>query len=111
VRIEKLKDQLDLATETGNPKYYNRARKIMEKLLSTTSPWPSLFGAFSVNEQFVESFTLYTLANAKYKLTSLALLIPRRNSTQIVRDIPASLSNRTKLNKMLNCLARHYPVP
>jgi hypothetical protein len=111
-RISKLKSRLDVAENTGKSKDYKKARKTMARILATTRPWPSLFGAFSINEQFVEAFTLYTLLRAKSGLTSLALSIPDGNPA--VQDIPATLGSRANLKKMLDCfkpLYGNYPTP
>jgi hypothetical protein len=76
-----------------------RAHRILWRILALGRPFPSLLGAFSANEQFVESFTLYTLMGATTPLTSLPLQV----SPGLIRDIPATISQRKRLSKALKC--------
>ncbi len=76
-----------------------KAHKILSRILAQARPFPSLFGAFSADEQFVETFTLFTLMNASPPLTSAPLQI----SPGLVRDIPATASHRKRLAKVLQC--------
>jgi hypothetical protein len=110
LKIWKLETVLGLAA-AGVTKEYTHANKIIARLLAKSRPWPSLFGAFSVNEQFVETFVLDTLLQATPGLTSLALSIPQGHPAQ--QDIPGTLSKRNRLQNMLNCFAARfgsYPI-
>jgi hypothetical protein len=111
-KVQKLIDQARLASSTGQRQDYDKARRIMARILAKVRPWPSLFGGYSVNEQFVETFTLYTLLRANPGLTSLALSIPSGNPN--VQDIPGTLRDRRRLLEMLDCFVPYggpYPVP
>jgi hypothetical protein len=79
--------------------HVQRAHKILWRILAEGRPFPSLLGAFSANEQFVETFMLYTLMHANTPLTHLPLLV----STGSVRDIPDTISKRKRLSKVLQC--------
>jgi hypothetical protein len=84
------------------------AHRRLWRILAFGRPFPSLLGAFSANEHFVEAFTLYTLRHAPTPLTSLRLQV----SPGFVRDIPQDLSlplsppnpqSRKRLRKVLEC--------
>jgi hypothetical protein len=77
----------------------NKAHKILGRILALGRPFPSLLGAFSANEQFVESFTLYTQSRATPALTSLPLQVSPGN----IRDVPATLNSRRRLVKVMSC--------
>src|SRR5262249_24507324 len=87
---------------TDNPPKFLRAHKILARLLSVRRPWSSLLAAFSVNEDFVESFTLYTLTKANPTLSSLGLAIPLPGQPIRV-NIPATLSSRPLVAAKLLC--------
>ena len=92
------------ALNTGNIK---KAHRILWRILAPGRPFPSLLGAFSANEQFVETFMLYTLLHAPTPLTSLPLQV----SPGMVRDVPATLANRQRLSKLLQCFDSLVPPP
>ena len=84
------------ALKAGNIK---KAHRILGRILAPSRPFPSLLGAFSADEQFVETFTLYTLLHATPPLTSAPLQV----SPGLVRDIPATITDRKRLSKVLVC--------
>jgi len=84
------------ALQNGN---VTRAHKILRRIMALGRPFPSLLGAYSADEQFVESFQLYTLLHAVAPLTSAPLQV----SPGVVVDVPATLSSRPKLTKVLSC--------
>lgn len=91
---------------------FDHAHRILRRILAKPRPFPSLLGAFSANEQFVETFTLATLLRAG--LTSLPLQVtPDPNDRiDIAMDIvtpPAfgQAPSRKRLRKVLSCFG--YP--
>jgi hypothetical protein len=85
--------------------HIRQAHRILWRVLALGRPFPSLLAAFSANEQFVETFTLYTLLHGQTPLTSLPLQI----SPALVRDVPASLPGRKRLTKLLKCFDSIVP--
>jgi len=76
-----------------------QAHRILGRVMAKGRPFPSVFGAFSANEEFVETFMLYVLMRAQTPLTHMPLRI---SSTQTV-DVPATLASRHRLSQVLQC--------
>jgi hypothetical protein len=76
VRVDRIITAQALNTKAG----FKRARRLMTRLLALRRPWASMFAAFSANEDFVETFTLYVLMNASTRLTQLEISILTKNS-------------------------------
>lgn len=97
-----------LRAALGSQSTIPKAHKILGRILAKGRPFPSLLGAFSANEQFVESFMLYTLMRATPPLTSLPLQV---TAGVPARDIPADLKNgqRKRLAKVLACFDHLVP--
>jgi hypothetical protein len=78
--------------------------------------WPSLFGSFTPDEDFVESYKLYVLTapSAKYPLQSLRLAISHGGDRMSLssRDVPATLRahRNSELEQKLACI-RNLPYP
>ncbi|MBV8888232.1 MAG: hypothetical protein JO305_01035 [Alphaproteobacteria bacterium] len=101
IRIERL-----LAALRGSR--LRHAHKILARLHARNRPWPSLFGAFSPNEDFVETFTLFTLTHATPPLTSLPLQIPIGRRRISIRNIPATIAERPLLSALLQCFDNRF---
>jgi hypothetical protein len=88
------------------------AQKMLAFLLSPLRPFPTAFGAYSANEQFVETFMLFTLMNpappsvppAPPPVTSLPLQI----SATLSQDIPKTLSQRPGLRLVVACFKTRF---
>jgi hypothetical protein len=89
---------------------YRKARRLIYHLLgSTKRPWPSLFAAFSANEDFVETFTLYVLHNVSSPLMSLKLQIPLKDGGVLVPvDILGTIVNRPLLSGKMLCFDDYF---
>ena len=103
-------DHIKALLGSTQPQKINRAHKIMIRLLAPRRPWPSLLGAFSINEDFVETFTLYTLNRAGLK--SLVLSVPVSGVTTPI-DVPGTITSCPFLSGKLLCFdywfATHPP--
>lgn len=82
-----------------------RAHQILWRILARGRPFPSLLGAYSANEQFVETFMLYTLMRAQAPMAPL-ISLPLQVSPGFVRDIPATLAQRPRLSRVLTCMGQ-----
>jgi hypothetical protein len=95
----------------AQPPQLDRAHRILRRLLSRSRPYPSFLGAFSANEHFVETFTLYTLMHARPPLTSAPLLVASGKTVDIPADLLAPGDKpRTRLLRLLKCLQDLYPT-
>jgi hypothetical protein len=90
-----------------------RAHRILWRILAPGRPFPSLLGAFSANEQFVETFELYTLLHAQTPLKSLPLQVsadlPPRDIPQDLSRPPTDPQSRKKLRRALACFDSLVP--
>jgi len=96
--------------QDGRPKYLKKGRKIIDRLLASQArPWPSLFGAFSATEDFVETFRLYVLTHpqANPRLTNLPMIVPLPNGSSDTIDIPNTINSRPLLSAKLQCIDRY----
>jgi hypothetical protein len=94
--------------QSGKPNNLKKAHKLIVRLLASTKrPWPSLFGAFSTNEDFVETFTLYILTHANPRLNSLEMTVPVQGSKKRI-DIPATIRYRPLLLAKLACFDNYF---
>jgi hypothetical protein len=106
VHIKKLLDAL-----RSQPPQIERAHQILRRLLARPRPYPSLLGAFSANEHFVETFMLYTMMSATTPLTSAPLQVGPRTIRDIPGDLqPAANHPRPRLFRMLDCFKKLYPT-
>jgi hypothetical protein len=86
-----------------------KARKIIARLLnSSVRPWPSLFGSFSANEDFVETFRLYVLRNAELPLMSITMNVLNLPRGTVGIDIPATILSRSLLQAKLQCFDNYF---
>jgi len=86
----------------------NKVYKVIDRLLNSTKrSWPSLFGAFSANEDFVETFTLYVQTTAKTPLKNLRMktYLPSGGSSI---DIPYTLDHRGDLMVKIKCFDNYF---
>jgi hypothetical protein len=84
---------------------FKRARNVIARMLSPRRAWPSLFGAFSANEDFVETYVLYVLMQPILGLTAMPLQVVLGNGNTATIDIPGDLlsGNRSILAAKLLC--------
>jgi hypothetical protein len=90
---------------------YPLARGTIWRLLSRIRPFPSLLGAFSANEQFVETFEMYVLTQpgpGTHPLTSLPLRISANRTRDIPNDLTARLG-RANLRAGMACMNMALP--
>jgi hypothetical protein len=101
--------QLALAIDQGiSSTDFTEANTQLRRIYIAEAHWPSLFGAFSPDEDFVETFKLYVLTNAATgPLTSLPLNFYDNNGVVIhTEDIPKDLQDSTKklgLRRKITC--------
>jgi hypothetical protein len=94
--------------QSGKPNNLKKAHKLIVRLLASTKrPWPSLFGAFSANEDFVETFTLYILTHANPNLQKLEMIVPVQGNNVPI-DIPATIRTRPLLLAKLACFDNYF---
>jgi hypothetical protein len=90
-------------------KKLKKARKIIVRLLNSAKrPWPSLFGAFSANEDFVETYSLYVMTQATPSLSSLVFNTALADGTQFAIDVPGTIVDRGALANKLLCFANYF---
>jgi hypothetical protein len=82
---------------------FKKARNIIARMLASRRPWPSLFGAFSANEDFVETYALYVLMQQGLGLTSLPLQVQLGDGSSTSIDIPGTIGGRALLTAKLLC--------
>jgi hypothetical protein len=105
IKISTLKALLQQPTA----KKLKKARKIIVHLLkSTKRSWPSLFGTFSANEDFVETFSLFVMSQATPPLSSLIFNTSYADGTSFAIDIPGTIINRGPLANKLLCFASFF---
>jgi hypothetical protein len=89
---------------------FDRAHRIVWRLLALGRPFPSLLGAFSANEHFVEAFMIYTMMHAT---TTPLTSAPLQVSPGKTRDIPNDLltpGTRPRLERLIQCFKDKYPA-
>lgn len=113
-------DDIDLA-QLGfslNRKDYPNAGDLLHGIYSGELPtggnaqngrWASVLAAFSPDEDFVETFQLYVLINAKSKLENSQVRIYGRRADPFFDDIPANLDRKPELIRKLNCFKNFFP--
>ena len=100
----------DLALAIGRAKS-KQAAQLLDQIYRPRAPWPSLFGAFSPDEDFVETFKLYVLTTAKPSpLVSLQINIydDFSSTPKFTEDIPDALipgkNKKGELKRKLECI-------
>jgi len=92
--------QLALSVSLGT---YSKAGDLLHRIYKKEGHWASLFAAFSPDEDFVETFKLYVLANTTTPLRSLPLVYS--GTAAYNDDIPADYYNKNKheLKRKTDC--------
>jgi hypothetical protein len=102
----------DLALAISRNKFA-KAASLLDKIYQPHSHWPSLFGAFSPDEDFVETFKFYVLTNASLPLTSLQINIYDDSSSNmtiptytenIPHDFDVNRNKKGELRRKVNCI-------
>jgi hypothetical protein len=75
--------------------------QLPDKPNTNSNRWASALAAYSTDEDFVESFQLYVLLNAKPYLQSLQIRISGNET--YTDDIPASVTKTSVLGRKLQC--------
>jgi len=103
----------DIDTAIEN-KQLDAASNYLSQLYVTSAPWASFLGAISIDEDFVETFTLDTLAQAALNQNpSYTLSLPIQFLDGTTADIAKDYATGAKqdLGDKANCIAAALPSP
>jgi hypothetical protein len=93
--------QIDNSIAKGN---FTNAGAWLAEQYARSSPWASLFGAISPDEDFVETYVFNVLTRATPPLTMLPLNLPNGSTVDVVTDYRSNEKDALEFGRKVTCV-------